>query len=173
MAENGKNKIHQLRQLYIQYQLLADAFFAAGLAALIWSFGYAFYTLSWVWGILIFLAIYGLSMLLNRWWEVDDEPIIIFLNLKYPDLEESCELVLKDSSTMDPNEKVKLVRVENALKSVPLVQRRFTYRLRLSILFFLVMPIFCWEITWLHKDRRIDQPKQKTSINGKDLTIKK
>lgn len=173
MVENGKNKIHQLKQRYIIYQLLSDVFFAAGLAALIWSFGYTFYTLSWIWGIFTFLTIFAVSMMLNRWWEVDEESIIIFLNLKYPDLEESCELVLKDPSIMNPDEKKQLARIENALKSVPLVPRRFTYRLRLAILFFLVMPIFCWEITWLHNDWRLDQPKQKTSINGKDLTIKK
>jgi hypothetical protein len=49
---------------------------------------------------------------------------------------------------------------------VPLIQREFTYRLRLGILFFLVMPVFCWEITWLHNDWRLGRLKETTSVNG-------
>jgi hypothetical protein len=92
-------------------------------------------------------------------------PITIFLNLKYPDLEESSELALKDPSALNLLEKMQVVRTEDVLESVPLVQRQFTYRLRLGILFFLVMPVFCWEITWLHNDWRIERLKQGTSTN--------
>lgn len=166
MAEQGKNKVDRLRQRYITYQLLADAFFAAALAALIWSFAYTLYTLSWIWGVLIFLAIYGFSLFLSRWWEMGVKPITTFLNLKYPDLEESSELVLKKTSTLNLLEKMQLAHVEDILGSVPLTQKQFTYRLRLGILFFLVMPVFCWEITWLHNDWRIERLKQNTPITG-------
>ena len=165
MAEQGKNKVDQLRQRYIAYQLLADAFFAAALAALIWSFGYTLYALSWFWGVLIFLAIYGFSLLLTRWWEVGIKPIAAFLNLKYPDLEESSDLALKESSDLNLLEKMQLAHIEDVLGSVPSIQRQFTNRLRLGILFFLVMPIFCWEITWLHDDWRIGKLKSSNSIS--------
>ena len=164
MAEQGKNKVDQLRRRYITYQLLSDAFFSAALAGLIWSFGYTLYSMPWFWGVLIFLLIYGCSLLLSRWWEVGAKSITSFLDLKYPDLEESSELVLKESSTLNLLEKIQLVHIENFLEAVPLIQRQFTYRLRLSILFFLVMPIFCWEITWLHNDWRIGKLKQSTSV---------
>lgn len=166
MAERGKNKIDQLRQRYITYQLLADAFFAAALAALIWSFCYTLYTLSWIWGVLIFLTIYGFSLFLSRWWEMGTRPITTFLDLNYPGLEESSELVLKEPSTLNLLEKIQLTHVEDALESVPLIQKQFTYRLRLGILFFLVMPVFCWEITWLHNDWRIKRLKQSPSATG-------
>jgi hypothetical protein len=166
MAEQGRNKVDQLRQRYITYQLLADAFFAAALAALIWSFAYTLYSLSCIWGVLIFLAIYGFSLLLSRWWKMDVKPITTFLNLKYPDLEESSELVLKQPSDLNLLEKMQLTHVEDILEAVPLDQKQFAYRLRLSILFFLAMPLFCWEITWLHNDWRIERLKQNTSITG-------
>ena len=166
MAERGKNKIDQFRQRYITYQLLADAFFAAALAALIWSFCYTLYTISWIWGVLMFLAIYGFSLFLSRWWEVGTRPITTFLDLNYPALQESSELALKEPSTLNLLEKLQLAHVEDALESVPLVQRQFTYRLRLAILFFLVMPVFCWEITWLHNDWRIKRLKQNPSAAG-------
>ncbi|HEY9000336.1 MAG TPA: DUF4175 family protein [Mucilaginibacter sp.] len=166
MAEQGRNKVDRLRQRYIIYQLLADAFFAAALAALIWSFAYTLYSLSWIWGVLIFLAIYSFSLLLSRWWEMGVKPITTFLNLKYPDLEESSELVLKESSDLNLLEKMQLSHVERILEAVPLTQKQFAYRLRLGILFFLVMPIFCWEITWLHNDWRIERLKQTASLTG-------
>ena len=166
MAEQGRNKVDLLRQRYITYQLLADAFFAAALTALIWSFAYTLYSLSWVWGVLIFFAIFGFSLLLNRWWKTEVKPITTFLNLKYPDLEESSELVLKEPTDLNLLEKIQLVHVESILAVVPLTQKRFAHRLRLAILFFLVMPIFCWEITWLHNDWRIEHLKQNISENG-------
>lgn len=166
MAEQGRNKVDQLRERYITYQLLADAFFAAALAALIWSFAYTLYSLSWIWGVLIFLLIYGFSLLLSRWWKMDVKPITTFLNLKYPDLEESSELVLKQPSDLNLLEKMQLTHVEDILEAVPLDQKQFAYRLRLSILFFLAMPLFCWEITWLHNDWRIERLKQNTTITS-------
>lgn len=166
MVEQRKNKINQLRQRYIMYQLLGDAFFAAGLAALIWSFGYTLYSMSWFWGVLIFLVIYGFSLLLSRWWKMGIRPITTFLDLKYPDLEESSELLLKEPSALNLLEKMQLAHTEDVLESVPLIQREFTYRLRLGILFFLVMPVFCWEITWLHNDWRLGRLKQTTSVTG-------
>jgi hypothetical protein len=93
-------------------------------------------------------------------------PITTFLNLKYPDLEESAELLLKEPSTLNLLEKMQLARTEDILGAVPLIQREFTYRLRLGILFFLVMPVFCWEITWLHNDWRLGRLKETTSVNG-------
>jgi len=166
MAEQGRNKVDQLRQRYIAYQLLADAFFAAALAGLIWSFAYTLYSLLWIWGVLIFLAIYGFSLLLSRWWRIGVKPITTFLNLKYPDLEESSELVLKEPSALNILEKIQLAHVEDILEVVPLTQKQFAYRLRLSILFFLAMPLFCWEITWLHNDWRIERLKQNTTITS-------
>jgi hypothetical protein len=173
MAEEGKNKIDQLRQRYIMYQLLGDAFLAAGLAALIWSFGYTLYNLSWFWGVLIFLTIYGFSLLLSRWWEMGKRSITTFLDLKYPDLEESSELLLKEPSALNPVEKLQRARTENVLVSVPLIQREFTYRLRLGILFFLVMPVFCWEITWLHNDWRLGRLKQTIHASSTNNIVEK
>src|SRR5579859_2603766 len=115
MAERGKNKIDQLRQRYITYQLLADAFFAAALAALIWSFCYTLYSLSWIWGVLMFVAIYGFSLFLSRWWEVGTKQIATFLDMNYPDLEESSELILKEPSTLNLLERLQLAQVEESL----------------------------------------------------------
>ena len=150
MLEQARHKVDRLRQMYISYQLLADAFFAVALAGLIWSFGYAIYSLSWAWAILIFVFIYGCALWLSRWWKVNSASITTFLNLKYPDLEESSELVLKEPSELNLLEKLQLARISEFLQAVPLTQKQFTYRLRLSILMLLAMPLFGWEITWLH-----------------------
>jgi len=150
MAERGKNKVDKLRQRYIKYQLLADAFFALALAGLIWSFGYAIYSLSWVWAILIFLFFYGCTLWLSRWWEITSGEVTAFLNIEYPGLEESSGLVLKEPSALNPLEKLQLEHIEEFFESIPSTQKQFTYRLRLSILTLLVMLIFGWEITWLH-----------------------
>ena len=150
MVEQGKHKIDQLRRQYISYQLLADGFFAAALAGLVGCFGYAVFSLSWWWAVLIFAVLYACMMGLSKWWTVDGHAITNFLNLKYPDLEESSELALKEPSSLSILEKMQLSRIEEFLQAVPLSQKQFAPRLRLSILLFLSMLVFGWEVTWLH-----------------------
>jgi len=165
MTEQGKYKINQLRRQYIGYQLLADCFFAAALAGLVGCFGYAVFSLSWWWAVLIFVVLYGCMMGLSKWWTVDSHSITNFLNLKYPDLEESSELALKESSSLSILEKMQLSRIEEFLQAVPLTQKQFAPRLRLSILLFLSMLVFGWEVTWLHGEWKNNGFRLSTSTN--------
>ena len=152
MAEQGKHKINQLRQRYIAYQLLADGFFAAALTGLFGCFGYAIFSLSWGWSLLFFIAFFGCFAGLRKKWTIDSRAITSFLNLKYPELEESSELALKEPSALNLLEKMQLARIGEVLQSVPFMQKEFLYRLKLSILFLLAIPVFGWEITWMRDE---------------------
>jgi hypothetical protein len=152
MAEQGIHKISLLHRRYISYQLLADAFFCTGLAALIGSFGYAAFSLSWWWALLFFVIIFGWLEWLSKWWQVDIKAITTFLNLKYPDLEESSELALKEPGELNMLEKMQLARVETTLQHVPVIQKQFIQRLKLSILVFLNIMVLGWEITQMHSE---------------------
>jgi len=143
MAERGIDKISLLQRRYISYQVLADAFFSAGLALLIACFAYSAFSLSWWWSALYFVVFFGCMTVIRKWWQADIKTITSFLNLKYPDLEESSELVFKQSLELNLLERLQLSKIEAVLEEVPAVQSSFMQRLKFSILFFFEHPFVC------------------------------
>ncbi len=151
MAEQGGiHKIDLLRYRCISYELAADSLFAAGSAALAGCTLYALFSWSVWWSLLFFIVIFGCIAAIRRSWEVDKKTITSFLNFKYPELEESCELVLKQPNELNLLEKLQLVKVVTVLESVPATQKQFMQRLKLSILFFLIVPVFGLQIAKMH-----------------------
>jgi hypothetical protein len=150
MAEQGIDKINLLQRRYISYQVLADVFFSAALATLIACFAYSAYSLSWWWSALYFVVFLSCMTAIRKWWQTDIKMITSFLNLKYPDLEESSELVFKEASELNPLERLQLSKIEAVLEEVPVAQKQFLQRLKFSILFLLSTPFFGWEVIQLH-----------------------
>lgn len=150
MAEQGIHKLNLLRKRYISYQLLADVLFAVATAIIIGCFMYAVFSWSGWWSALFFIVAFGVITTVQKPWLIDIESITTFLNLKYNDLEESSELALKDTADLNLLEKLQLAKIQDVLEAVPGVQKEFTQRLRLSLLVFLVAPVFSYEVIQLH-----------------------
>ncbi|MDB5135601.1 MAG: hypothetical protein JWP37_2204 [Mucilaginibacter sp.] len=150
MAEQGTHKIYLLWRLYVIYQLIADTLFAAASAGLAGCLMYAIYSLSWWWSVLFFVILLALITGIRRSWRVNIKTITSFLNLKYPDLEESSELALKQPDELNVLEKLQLTKVETVLETVPNVQKEFAQRLKLNILILLIVTMFGMEITQMH-----------------------
>ena len=72
-----------------------------------------------------------------------------FLNLKYPDLEESSELALKEPSSLNVLEKMQLAHSRRILEAVPLA-KTICAPSEAQHPFIPAMLVFGWEITWLH-----------------------
>lgn len=151
VEQGGIHKIDLLHRRCIRYQLAADLLFAAGSAALAACTLYALFSWPvWWWLLLFFAVVFGCIAVIRRSWEIDKRTITSFLNFKYPELEESCELVLKQPNELNLLEKLQLVKVVTVLESVPATQKQFMQRLKLSILFFLIVPVFGLQIAKMH-----------------------
>ncbi|HTE01388.1 MAG TPA: DUF4175 family protein [Mucilaginibacter sp.] len=142
MAEQGLNKIISLQRRYLTCQFTADVLFSAALAMLISCFLYAAFAVPGWWSIPLFVIIFGCIAVIKKWWRVDIKTITTFLNLKYPDLEESSELALKETSELNLLEKMQLARIEEILEVVPLSQKQFAQRFKFSLLFFIIVCVF-------------------------------
>jgi len=174
MAEQGIHKLQKLQRRYINYHLLADALFAASIAVMVGSFMYAIFSWSGWWSVVFFIASLVVIISIRRSWQIDIKTITSFLNLKYPDLEESCELALKEPGELNLLEKLQLGRVEDVLEAVPAMQWEFTKWLRLSALVFLIAPVFAYEITQLHDYYHIKSRLNKiTNLALKELSPEK
>jgi len=150
MAEHGSHKIGLLQRRYISYQLLADVLFAAALAGLTGCLLYTFFSFSGWWSVLFFVILFSGIAGFRKWWQTDIKTITSFLDLKYPDLEESSELALKESDKLNLLEKLQLNKIEEILEAVPTHQKQFTHRLRLSILLFLAVAILGFVVVKMH-----------------------
>jgi hypothetical protein len=150
MAEQGIYKIGLLQRLYSRYQLAADALFAAAPALLSGCFGYAALSWSLWWSLLFFALFFAVINFFGKRSRIDAGKIATYLNSNYPELEESCNLALKEPGELNLLERMQLAKVEAALEGVPTVQKPFLRRLKFGILFFAAILLFGWEITKLH-----------------------
>jgi len=151
MAEReGIYKIKKLQRVWIGYQLLADGFLSIAIAAVL---GVLFNSLlGWsIWLIVLFFAItFGTISLIRRPWQTTLNAICSFLNITYPELEESSALVIKPADSLNFLEQLQLGKVERSLNDVPALPQQFTKRLKSAGIIVGIAAVVCFAISKLH-----------------------
>jgi hypothetical protein len=133
MEQAALHKIKQLQQRYISYQLLADVLLAAACAVVVGSVlfhrqgGQAFW-----WAISIFILVAGLLIAIRQPWRTTLTTICRYLNFTYPELEESCTLLVKPAADLNLLERLQLNKVEQAVAHLPAQPPLVTQRLKKS-----------------------------------------
>jgi len=133
MEQGALHKIKQLQQRYISYQLIADALLAAACAVVVGSIlfhrqgGQAFW-----WAIIIFTLVAGLLIAIRQPWRTTLTTICRYLNFTYPELEESCTLLIKPAADLNLLERLQLNKVEQAVTHLPEQPPLVTQRLKKS-----------------------------------------
>ena len=131
MEQAATYKLQQLRQRYIGYQLLADALLAAGGALVLGSILYTPLSAQAIWlAVLTFVLVMGLLAALHRPWNTTADTICRYLDFSYPELEESCTLVIKPANNLNLLERLQLNKVEQALTHIPAQPPLFMQRLK-------------------------------------------
>jgi hypothetical protein len=151
MGEQGAiHKIKRLKQSWISYQLLADALLSAAIAAVLGSlitclFGWPL----WV-SLCLFVMIFGISSAIHRPWQITLNAVCSFLNISYPELEESSGLVIKPADSLNFLEQLQLHKVEYALQGVPALPQQFTKRVKIAGVFVLIAAVISFSISKVH-----------------------
>ena len=141
----GINKINTIRRWYIGYQLLADVLFAAAISLIV--FVLLSYTLGVqiLWIMPIFVVSLLVLLFIHKSWTTKTTSISNFLDQQYPELEESCGLVLKSSDELNMLETLQLQKVETHLKDIPQWHNSFLKRIKFASL----LMIFALGMVWL------------------------
>ncbi|MDB5140898.1 MAG: hypothetical protein JWR12_2814 [Mucilaginibacter sp.] len=128
----GFSKIRQLRQTWISYQLLGDCLFSFAVAILLGSVLY--YILGWQgWSALpVFVLTFAILSAIRQPWRITKVAVCNFLNVSYPELEESSELVIKPANTLNLLERLQCNKVEFTLQQLPDHPAEFTKRLKIA-----------------------------------------
>ncbi|HEY0244361.1 MAG TPA: DUF4175 family protein [Mucilaginibacter sp.] len=151
MAEReGLHKIKKLQQTWIGYQLLADALLGAAIALILGSLMH--YLFGWsVWiAILFFLIVFGGLSAIRRPWQITLHAICGFLNISYPELEESSDLLIKSENSLNILEQLQLSKVEYALQQVPALPQQFTKRLKFAALLVVIACVLSFIVAKVH-----------------------
>lgn len=174
MAQGALHKIKEIKQRYITYWLLADALLALAIAFIAGAILYVVFTLPITWAILIFAVAFGVLVGIRQKWKISDTAVANFLDASYPELEESCNLVFKQSGEMDLLERLQLSKVTSALEHIPVGHKYFAQRLRLSFYFLIGALIFAFLISRIHYNRTNNQSgESQTEIAGKNAVLEK
>ena len=151
MAErDGLHKLKKLQQAWISYQILADVLLSVAIASVLGSLINCLFGWS-VWPIvLIFIIAIGALSAIRRPWQITLAAICCFLNITYPELEESSELLIKPADDLNVLERLQLNKVENALQNVPTLPPQFTKRTKVAFVSIFIAAILSFGISRLH-----------------------
>ena len=151
MAQEGAQKIQALRQRWISLQLLTDTLKVAGIAILVGCILHYLFGLSMWWALGVFIIACIVIFAINHPWKLTLQSVCRSLNLHYPQLEESSELVLKPIASLNLLEQLQLHKVEQALQTVPAQPPGFNAKLQKASLFLLLTLVVSFAIAKTHR----------------------
>lgn len=119
MEQAAAHKINSLRQRYIGYQLLASVLLAASCGLLVSSILYRpLPHQAILCGILVFVTVLGLLLALRRPWGTTVATICRYLNISYPELQESSELILKPADELNLLERLQVTKLHQTISQL-------------------------------------------------------
>ncbi len=120
MAElNGKHIIRSLQKRWIATTIFSGFLSALGISISIFAAVHAITGLSAWWSIPFFLIIFLFLLIIQRSWKISETDVSQFLDQTFPQLEESCSLLLKPYESLNLLEKLQVKRTEDALMNTP------------------------------------------------------
>jgi hypothetical protein len=118
VRDNALHIIRATRKRWITIRLISAVLISAAISLL---FSFLAHTILgqplWA-SVFIFIAVLLLVLSLDRTWQIKEEEVARFLNKQYPSLEESCELLFEDPSSLNLLQKLQADRTASALQQI-------------------------------------------------------
>jgi hypothetical protein len=151
----GIKQLDALRSRWVAYEVAANVLIAIAIGAL------SFTIFGWGWALALFAISLLVLLYIARPWKITQGKVAALLNLYYPQLEESCDLVLKPSSDLNLLETLQLAKVEAALQQLNDTPKQVTKHLGQAGLFLLLMLAVSFAIA---KSGVLSHPASGTSL---------
>jgi hypothetical protein len=133
MDSSGIQQLQAIRRRWVAYELAANILVALAVSAL----AYSLVGLGWV--LAVFAVALAILLSVARPWQIAEGKVAALLNIQYPQLEESCGLVLKPYDELNLLEKLQLAKVELALEQLNDTPKQLTRHLRQAGIFLVLM----------------------------------
>lgn len=115
---DGIHIIKAFRQKWVRNLILSQVFIALAFAFIACMLLHKLFLLPLSLGIIFFFILTVALLLLKHPWQVQDKDVASFLNEKFPQLEESCALLLKDASDLNLLETLQAQKTFIALQQI-------------------------------------------------------
>ena len=145
----GLYKLKKLQQKWVRYQLVADALFSIAISIVLASLFWILEWTAWLF-VPVFIIVFGLLVIIRRPWQVTLSAICSFLNITYPQLEESSGLLLKPTTGLNLLEQLQLSKVEYAFAEVPSLPQQFTKRFKTALIVAVAAIMVSFAISKIH-----------------------
>ncbi|MGZ3754590.1 MAG: hypothetical protein ACXVAY_19885 [Mucilaginibacter sp.] len=145
----GLDKLKSLQQKWIGYQLVADALFSIAISVVLASMFWILEWTAWLF-VPVFIIVFGLLAIIRRPWQITLSAICSFLNITYPQLEESSGLLLKPTTGLNLLEQLQLSKVEYAFADVPTLPQQFTKRFKTALMVAIAAIMVSFAISKIH-----------------------
>lgn len=146
--------INRIRRFYIGCRLTAYLLFAVAFALIGVVILSCFFAVSGLWFIVIFLVAFICLALYQKPWGISERAILNFLNLHYPQLQESGNLLLKPFNELNVLEQLQLSKIEKDFTGIPVRQNQFLKPLKLAGISLLLSGLFSFMlITFVHREK--------------------
>jgi membrane protein implicated in regulation of membrane protease activity len=129
----GIYHLNALRSRWVAYELAANVLVAFAIGA----FGFSLF--GWGWALALFAISLVALLYIARPWKITGARVAALLNQYYPQLEESCALVLKPCKELNLLEKLQLAKLESALWQLNDTPKQITKHIRQASLFLALM----------------------------------
>lgn len=150
MTEQGIHKIEALRRRWVIYQVLADGAIA-GAVGLVACGLFLLCAISVAWSVLVFIAALVLLSVIHRPWQIDKQKIVSFLNERYPELQESTQLILLPEQELNILQGIAVPKIGQILMALNVDHKYFAKRFLQALLTLLFAALFMLAIFKLYK----------------------
>ncbi len=144
----GLHIIHSFRKKWLISTIFSTSLFALAIAGLLAVVLYKFFGWPFVLAIPLFIAACVVMLAIKKPWQITALDVVKFLNSKYPALQESCGLLLRDASTLNLLESLQVAKTEHALMHITM-PISFAQQLRaalFTVLFAVVLSVALYAI---------------------------
>ncbi len=138
LEANGKYIIGNWQKKWKANNILSLALLALAASLLLNTIFHVFFSGSFWWMLPLFSAFAGIIFYIDPSWKIGIPDVARFLNTSFPELEESTELTLKSSESLNLLERLQQQKVENILPQLP-QPKVFYKRLKFAALLFIAV----------------------------------
>jgi len=131
--DSGITQLQVLRRRWIAYEIAACVLLAFAIASVVFSI------INLLSAMVLFIISLAVALYIRQPWKITDNKVSSLLNLYYPQLEESCDLVLKPYDELNLLERFQVAKVEAALLHLNEQPKQISKHLRQSGIFLVLL----------------------------------
>lgn len=162
------HKISEVQRRWFAFQVARYIILSLAAAILLVTLLHEFFHLSWWWGLPVFIVVLVATYLLSDAHKVNQMQVAMYLNQRYPQLEESTELLFRPQETLNLLEQLQVNKVAQALDKIH-KQEPFEKALKWPLVALFVVMVICAIMLMVPYTRHASDYNKSHSQNAADV----